>query len=133
MAMIVIQTKQSKKFKIRLAEIDTPEMAQPHGKTAQLALSNLILFKPVSIEYQKKDRYQRIVGRVYLLATQQDICAELVRLGHAWVYRQYSDDVYLYLLEYWARLNEQGLWALPSNHRIPPWEWRKRKLPRRLN
>lgn len=120
---IVIQTKQFKKIKIRLAEIDTPEMAQPYGPIAQKALSKLVLSKTVMIHYKNKDRYKRIVGRVYL--NTQDICAEMVGNGHAWVYRDYSDDYYLYLLEYWARLNQKGLWALPAESRTPPWEWRK--------
>lgn len=97
---IIIMTKQAKKLKIRLAEIDAPEMSQPYGKTAQMALHKLIFSKEVLIEYKNKDRYKRIVGRVFLLPENQDICAEMVKMGHVWVYRQYSDDVYLYLLEY---------------------------------
>lgn len=125
---IIVITKQAKKLKIRLAEIDAPEMAQPYGKTAQIALNKLIFSQEVLIEYKNKDRYKRIVGRVYLLPDHQDICAEMVKMGHAWVYRQYSDDLYLYLLEYWAKFNQRGLWALPQKNRISPWEWRRYRL-----
>lgn len=122
---IIIKTKQSKKVRIRLAEIDAPEMAQPYGKTAQQALNSLLLSKTVLIEYKSKDRYQRIVGRVYL--DNIDICAEMVSKGHVWVYTQYSNDLYLFCLEYWARLNHKGLWALPPEQRTPPWMWRRLK------
>ncbi len=120
---IIIETQKNKKIKIRLAEIDAPEMAQPYGKKSQHVLSALILSKIVLIDYENKDQYQRIVGRVYL--HDQDICAKMVSGGHAWVYRQYSNDMYLYFLEYWARFNNKGLWALPLDSRTPPWEWRR--------
>ena len=123
---IVMVSKKTKKIKIRLAEIDTPEISQPHGLIAQQVLNKLVLFKTVRVEYKTKDRYQRIIGKIYL--NNQDVCAEMVRNGHAWVYRQYSDDVYLLLLEYWARFNQIGLWALPPESRIPPWEWRRKRL-----
>ncbi len=120
---IVIQTSKNKKIKIRLAKIDAPELAQPHGKAAHIALNQLLISQAVSIEYKNKDRYQRIVGQVYL--NDIDVGAKMVSQGHAWVYRQYSDDIYLYCLEYWARFTQKGLWALPENERMPPWEWRR--------
>ena len=120
---LVMVTNQSKKIKVRLAEIDTPELAQPYGKIAQRALEQLVFSKTIVVKYQNKDRYKRIVGRVFV--NNQDVCAEMVGAGHAWVYRQYADDYALYLLEYWARFTQRGLWQLPSKSRIPPWEWRK--------
>lgn len=123
---IVIQTVKNKKLKVRLAKIDAPELAQPHGKTAHIFLNQLLLSQAVTVNYKNKDRYQRIVGEVYLNG--MDIGAEMVSQGHAWVYRQYSDDFYLYCLEYWARITQKGLWALPADKRVPPWEWRRTNL-----
>ena len=71
------------------------------------------------------DRYGRTVGKVYL--EDLDINAELVRYGHAWVYRRYAKDKTLFDLEAEARENQLGLWTLPEEQRIPPWEWRRGK------
>ena len=70
------------------------------------------------------DRYGRTVGEVYA----DDVCVgcELVRDGHAWVYRQFSDDPVLLELEAEAREARRGLWSLPESERMPPWEWRRR-------
>ena len=48
--------------KIRLAEIDTPESAQPYGSRAKQALSDLVFGKDVRIEVREQDRYGRSVG-----------------------------------------------------------------------
>jgi len=47
--------------------------------------------------------------------------------GHAWVYRRYAKDKTLYDLETEARENQLGLWALPEEQKIAPWEWRQGK------
>jgi hypothetical protein len=62
------------------------------------------------------------VGEVYA----DDVCVgcELLREGHVWVFRRYSDDRVLLGLEAEARAARRGLWSLPSAERIPPWEWR---------
>ncbi|MCP4043372.1 MAG: thermonuclease family protein [Gammaproteobacteria bacterium] len=100
-------------LKIRLAEIDTPERQQPFGTKA----------KQARVVEVTKDRYKRIVGRVYM--GNLDVNAELVRLGYARVYRRYAKDKDLYRLEKEAQEAKRGLWA--SDHPIPPWEWRRGK------
>ena len=121
--LTMLQDKQQ--FKIRLSEIDTPEKSQPHGTKAKQALSDLVFGKLVRIEVVTIDRYGRTVGKVYI--GDMDINAELVRNGHAWVYRRYAKDKTLYELETEARDNQLGLWSLPEAQRIPPWEWRRGK------
>ena len=69
------------------------------------------------------DRYKRMVGRVYL--GKRNINAEMVAEGAAWVYRKYSKDPELLELESQAREQDRGLWALPEDQRVPPWEWRR--------
>jgi len=108
--------------KIRLAEIDTPEKAQPYGQRAKQALSALAFGKIAEVEQKDIDRYGRIVGRVYINGI--DVNAKMVRGGYAWVYRKYATDQSLYAMEDDARENKRGLWALPEAQRIPPWEWR---------
>jgi len=108
--------------KVRLAEIDTPESGQPYGSRAKQALSDLVYGKPVRVVVQDTDRYGRTVGRVY--AGAQDVNAEMIRQGAAWVYRQYSRDPSLMSIEQEARAAKRGLWALPEAQIMPPWEWR---------
>ncbi len=116
-------TSASRQVKVRLAEIDAPESRQPYGSRAKQALSALAFGKQVVLEVQDTDRYGRTVARV--VADGQDVNAELVRQGAAWVYRQYSRDRSLIALEEQARAAARGLWALPGSERMPPWEWRK--------
>lgn len=118
---ILIDSQQQEK--IRLNEIDAPELSQPYGRSAKQALSALIYRKTVTVNVDGVDQYGRTLGRVYLDKT--DVNAELVRLGAAWVYRRYSHDQNLIELEAEAKRASMGLWSLPTANQIPPWEWRK--------
>ena len=109
--------------KIRLNEIDAPELSQPYGKAAKQALSAFVYRRAVTVNVDGVDRYGRTLGRVYLDKT--DVNAELVRLGAAWVYRRYSHDQNLIELESEAKRASVGLWSLPTADQTPPWEWRK--------
>jgi len=60
--------------------------------------------------WSERDRYGRVVGRVFVDGL--DVNAEMVRQGHAWVYRQYAKDESLFTLENEARAAMRGLWAL---------------------
>ena len=110
-------------IKVRLAEIDTPESAQPYGTRAKQELSRLVHGKTVTVKVQDIDRYGRTVGRVYV--SELDVNAEMVKLGAAWVYRKYASDQSLYALEKQAKQKRAGIWNLPEAEQIPPWEWRK--------
>lgn len=108
--------------RIRLTGVDTPESGQPWARRAKQALSARVFGKEVRVIEVDVDGYGRTVGEVYA----DDVCVgcELVREGHAWVYRRYSDDEVLLGLEAEAREARRGLWGLPESDRIPPWEWR---------
>jgi micrococcal nuclease len=110
-------------IKIRLAGIDAPERAQPYGRRSRQALSALVFGKNVRVVEEDRDRYGRIVGRVYVDGL--DVNAEMVRRGYAWVYRRYARNEQLYALEKQARIARLGLWSLPKRERVPPWEWRE--------
>ena len=116
-------------LKIRLAEIDTPEKKQPYGNRARQALAELVAGKVVRVVEQDRDRYGRIVGRVYV--GDLDVNAALVRQGAAWVYRQYAKDQGLFRIEREARTAGRGLWSLPEAERVAPWEWRQQKRSKR--
>jgi endonuclease YncB( thermonuclease family) len=114
-------------MRIRLADIDTPESGQPWTDQARRALSARVFDKEVRVIEVAVDVYGRTVGEVYA----DDVCVgcELVREGHAWVYRRYTDDAVLLRLEADARARGAGLWSLPESQRLPPWEWRRRGFP----
>jgi endonuclease YncB( thermonuclease family) len=119
---LTLLTDRREQLRVRLAEIDTPESGQPYGARSRQLLSDLVFRKSVRVDVRDTDRYGRTVGRVY--AGAQDVSAEMVRRGAAWVYRRYSSDANLLRLEQVARAERRGLWALPEAQRVPPWEWR---------
>lgn len=113
----------NEQVKVRLAEIDAPEKAQPFGNKSKQALSALVHGKAVLVVEQGHDRYKRTIGRVYHGAV--DVSAEQVKQGMAWVYRKYSKDVSLLPLENEAKALRLGLWA--DDEPVPPWEWRHKQ------
>ena len=50
--------------KVRLAGIDCPERKQPWGQRAKQALSGYVFDRDVAVDWGKRDRYGRIVGKV---------------------------------------------------------------------
>ncbi len=50
--------------KIRLAGIDAPERKQAYGLASRKHLASIVAGQQVTVEYQKRDRYGRIVGKV---------------------------------------------------------------------
>ena len=63
------------------------------------------------------------MGRPYV--GDLDICAEMVRLGAAWAYREYLMDRGLLTLEADARADKRGLWGTSEAQAVPPWKWRR--------
>lgn len=116
-------------IEVRLAEIDTPEKGQPYADSSRKALQGMLLGKRVRLEVIDIDRYERTVARVYRQTDDLWVNAEMVRRGHAWVYRRYAHDQRLYEMEREAREKRLGLWALPEAEREPPWRWRREHPP----
>jgi len=113
--------KERQQVKVRLVDIDAPERAQPFGNRSKQSLESLVKGKEVRVVERGKDRYDRVLGRVY--HGDIDVNAEQVRLGMAWVYRPFAGDTTLYEIEAGAREAKRGLWRDP--HPTPPWQWRK--------
>lgn len=114
-------------IRVRLHAVDTPEKAQPFGRDASNALVKLVLHKKVEVEPFEQDRYDRMVGIVYL--QDKNVNADLIRAGYAWAFRRYmrKADAALCSLEADARQAKRGLWTLKPADRIAPWEYRSRK------
>lgn len=121
---VTLLTSDKRTVKIRLAEIDAPELKQPYGQKSKQILSGLAFDKEAVVTVQDIDRYGRTVGRIEIDGL--DVNAEMVRQGAAWVYRRYASTPALYEIEAEARQEGRGLWHLPEADRIPPWEWRRR-------
>jgi micrococcal nuclease len=111
--------------KIRLFEIDCPEMGQPFCARAKELTGDLAFGKTVNVRVRDIDRYHRIVAEI-TLPDGRMLNQELVRAGLAWWYRRYArSDAELQRLEIEARETKRGLWADPNP--VPPWTWRKQK------
>lgn len=122
----------AQRLKIRLSAIDTPEVSQPYGEQAKQALTAWVAGRVVRVDVAGLDKYGRTLGRVCVQdlgfwwgLVCRDINARLVEQGFAWVYRQYNHDPRLVELETEARAARRGLWGLPADQRIPPWEFRQ--------
>lgn len=122
---ITILDNQNVQHRIRFAQIDAPESSQPWGAKSKNYLTGRLAGKTVTVVSSGTDRYQRVLGTVYLAGV--NINVEQVKTGNAWVYTQYATDKSLFEIEKQARLSKVGLWRLPENERIAPWIWRKKQ------
>ncbi|MGI9265245.1 MAG: thermonuclease family protein [Gammaproteobacteria bacterium] len=113
-------------IEIRLFGIDAPERHQPWSRKSREALGELLRDTDFSVSTVTIDRYDRTVA-VVTLPDGRQVNSEMIRAGHAWVYRRYTDDDVMLALEDQAKKNKLGLWRLPPAERIPPWEWRSQK------
>lgn len=113
-------------YKIRLQGIDAPEGGQAFGDRSGQSLSEMVSGKQVEIEWSKRDRYRRLVGKV--LSNGSDVCLQQIRAGMAWHYKHYqneqsAEDRELYAnAENEARSARLGLWS--DENRVPPWQFR---------
>lgn len=119
-------------WKIRLMGIDAPEKKQAFGIRSKSNLSDLVFGKTVIVEYSKKDRYGRTVGKI--LVNGVDANLEQIKAGMAWHYKKYAKEQPFEDRETYARAEEQaragqrGLWSEADP--VPPWDWRKSKKRR---
>jgi endonuclease YncB( thermonuclease family) len=114
-------------YKIRLMGIDAPEKKQAFGNVAKKTLSDFVYKKEVTVEYNKTDRYQRLIGKVMI--DNIDVNLVMVSQGLAWHYVKYQneqtlEDRTLYAqAELDSRLLKRGLWF--DKEQVAPWEFRK--------
>jgi endonuclease YncB( thermonuclease family) len=124
---ITVLDSQKTQHKIRLQGIDAPERAQAFGNKSKQSLHEMVHGKQVTVDYQKKDKYGRVVGKILLNNT--DVCLEQLKRGMAWHYKQYAneqpkEDRETYsLAEQQAKTELKGLWK--DKQPVPPWEFRK--------
>src|ERR1700735_4424438 len=94
-------------YKIRLNGLDCPELAQAYGIEAREFTKSLLLGKEVKAVRRDRDKYGRLVCDLYLNGNY--INEEIVSMGYAYVYPQYSTEK-MYLDELQAKAAKLGLW-----------------------
>lgn len=113
-------------IRIRIAEIDAPELHQPYGQKAKSYLRDLIESKDVICNITEKDRYGRYIAKINVPGTRNiDVAAEMVRAGYAWHYKKYSASQELANIEMKAKLKKKGLWS--AQDAIAPWLYRQQQ------
>ena len=102
--------------------IDAPESQQEYGKEATEYLKRRIYGKTVKVEWERRDKYGRTLGVVFLEGN--DINLEMVATGNAWHYSYHDKTPAYAAAEKDARANGRGLWAKPSPEN--PYDFRRR-------
>jgi endonuclease YncB( thermonuclease family) len=137
---IIVLDANKRQHKVRLAGIDAPESKQPYGQASRKHLAELVAGKEVAVEWNKHDKYGRIVGKVMVASPDAcpdarldcpktlDACLAQITSGLAWHFKRYEseqteEDRHRYAFaEEEARAKRAGLWKEPNP--VPPWEWR---------
>ncbi|MFH4354984.1 MAG: thermonuclease family protein [Neisseriaceae bacterium] len=125
---IYVADKNGLKHKLRLANIDAPELSQAYGKASKESLGRLA-YKEVWVKVNYLDKFHREVADVFL--KQEDVNLQQVKGGQAWLFTRYAQEnlkperLQQYTeAERSARFQKKGLWKNPSA--VPPWIFRKK-------
>jgi len=119
---VTLLVKSNQTIKVRLSQIDAPEIGQAYGLNSKRSLSRLVAGKRVRIDAETTDRYGRTVGALWLY--EKNINREQIKQGMAWAYRRYLHDRSLLELEAAARSRRIGLWS--DRNPTPPWQFGRR-------
>ena len=90
-------------------------------KWAAVLLLVMVLL-PVTVKVKARDRYGRLVGKVY--RGELYVNLEIIKAGFAWHYKKYSRDKNLAAAERDARAAKIGLWS--AGDPTPPWNFRRK-------
>ena len=117
----VLVLRDNMQIKVRLAEIDAPEVAQPFGEKSKQSLTELVLHKQVHVDSQAVDVYGRLVALIKV--GELNVNHEQVQRGMAWASSRSNRGKALLELQNGAQKAKLGLWA--QTDPLPPREWRK--------
>ena len=117
--------------RVRLANIDAPEMSHGYGKPGQPFsvqardwLARALENRPgVTMKCADEDRYGRAVCDFY--SDEAHVNKELVRAGLAWANtanKRYLRDRSVFDAQVEAQAARKGLWSAPKT--TAPWDWR---------
>jgi len=108
--------------RIRLAEIDAPELGQNFGALSRQHLLNLTRRETVEIHEVGMDLRGYTVARALLDG--QDLGQLQIAAGLAWRAERSTDPAYLQS-ESEAKQARRGLWR--DLNPVPPWKWKARR------
>ncbi|HKO42859.1 MAG TPA: thioredoxin domain-containing protein [Pyrinomonadaceae bacterium] len=115
-----------RKLNVQLRGVAAPVLIQDFGGLSRLHLSNLVLDKPVEVQFSQLQSEQ-VVARI--IWNDLDIGLQLIRDGAAWFdkvgnHSMTDEERALYSeAERLARNEMRGLWSDGSP--MPPWEWKR--------
>ena len=115
-------------YQVRLAGIDAPALTQRYGQAAREHLLRHIAGRFVLVNWQRRDEYGRIVGKVLLSG--RDVGLRQIQAGLAWHDKRHQNEqspeerAAYARAEQEARDAKRGLWA--DSEPTPPWEWTRR-------
>lgn len=113
-------------IRVRLAEIDCPEPAQPFGNEARKFIHKLAFNKKVTLKYEMIDLYNRVIADVVLQGG-LNLNEALMEEGLAWHYKvNHPVNPKLIRLEYRAWSLHMGLWMDPEP--VAPWIYRRENI-----
>lgn len=116
-------------YRVRLIGIDAPERKQPFGNVSKRHLSETAYGAFVKVEYDKLDRYGRVLA--YVSNGKQDVGLEQIKAGMAWHFKRYGRDQRKAEFDRYAsaesqaRAAKRGLWSQKTP--APPWAYRKHR------
>jgi endonuclease YncB( thermonuclease family) len=123
---IDVRDQQKRLLRIQLQGIDAPEPGQAFESNSRQNLTRLVANRQVHVEWQKRDPFDRIVGKVFL--ENRDLSLEQLQAGLAWHYAEFADEqneadrLSYAQAEQSARSRKLGLWQDQST--VPPWVFR---------
>lgn len=110
-----------KPMRLRLANIEAPDKAQPHSAASRKSLSELCLGKDATYKQQEFDHRGRAVAVVYCDGA--DAGRAQIERGMVWVDPKYNKELTFPAMEAMARRDHRGLWADPEP--VAPWDFRR--------
>lgn len=116
--------------RVRLNGVDAPEKQQPYGQRSKQFLADMIGGKQVTMVIDGRDRYNRILGDIFIKQCTTkceavSVNTAMVKAGMAWAYRYHNVAVnpHMAALEATARSEGLGLWQ--DKKPVEPWKWRQ--------
>ena len=108
--------------RIRIVGMDAPELAQPYGRAAKAALSELVLHKEVHVVPAGVDKYNRELAqlRQNSVIGQLDVAETMISNSHA-----FSWGGVHYKAQEYAATHRLGIWS-DLRYQERPWLYRRR-------
>ncbi len=117
---LILLSRDNVRHKIKLIGLKTEPPASPWGSAARRHLSMLVAGKPVTVQYQHRDKLGNILGR--LVTGGLDINLRMIRDGlarHSPTHQSEQERNIYAATEQQARKAQLGLWKRQNQHRRP--------------